>query len=210
MDKEGDLDEWLRDDLLVPMITPYISVLKSLPIYFAEWINSINIKEVTPNEDFQKFFKKYDVSCLSFNYTDTVEKVYGHSEVLHIHGRQNEKIYVGHGNNEVFEDESNIVLEGAMLDIRYALKKDTKAILERNKEKFLSMLDNAIQKIFVYGFSFGEVDNIYLSKINEKLPEVEWYVQSYLSEDFSKFRKQLVNIGVEEVRIHHWYNVLDY
>lgn len=208
-DKEGDLDEWLRDDLMLPMITPYVSVLSSLPTYFAQWINTINVEDATSNKDFKHFFEKYDISCLNFNYTDTVEKLYDHNAVFHIHGRQNEEIHVGHGNNAVFEDESNIVLEDAMLGIRSALKKDTSAILESSEKTFFCELDSSIRKIFVYGFSFGEVDEPYLIRINDILPSAEWYVQAHLSEDFPKFRDRLMKIGVKEERVHHWYNVKD-
>lgn len=208
-DKEGDFDEWLRDDLLLPMITPYVSVLSSLPTYFAKWINTINVEDATSNEDFKHFFEKYDISCLNFNYTDTVEKLYGHNAVFHIHGRQNEEIHVGHGRDEIFEDESNIVLEDAMLSIRCALKKDTDAILESSERTFFSGLDTSIRKIFVYGFSFGEVDDPYLIKINDILPSAEWYVQAHFSEEFPKFRDRLVNLGVMAERVHHWYNVKD-
>lgn len=209
-DKEGDLDGWLRDDLMLPMITPYVSVLSSsLPTYFASWISTINVKDATFNEDFKNFFEKYDVSCLSFNYTDTVEKLYGHNAVFHIHGRQNEEIHVGHGNGEIFEDESNMVLEDAMCAVRCALKKDTSAILKSSERTFFSELDTSIRKIFVYGFSFGEVDNPYLVRINDILPNAEWYVQAYFSEEFPKFRDRLMSVGVMAERVHHWYNVND-
>ncbi|MBO5228461.1 MAG: hypothetical protein J6B39_05660 [Lachnospiraceae bacterium] len=206
LDKEGDLDAWLRDDLLSSMIAPYVSVLESLPIYFANWIDSIDVSKATSNKEFEAFFKAYDVTSMTFNYTDTVENVYNQNSVFHIHGRQGEDIYVGHGNEDVFEDDSNLVLEDAMWRIRNALKKDTKEILKNRGEEFFNSLDKSISKIFVYGFSFGKVDDVYLKRINEMFPEAEWHVQSYLSKDFKDFSKRLLDIGVtDETKIVHWY-----
>lgn len=77
LDKEGDFDAFLRDDLLLPMITPYVSVLNSIPKYFAEWIETIQIDKVTAHEEFKKFFEEHEVACFNFNYTETVEEIYG-------------------------------------------------------------------------------------------------------------------------------------
>lgn len=205
LDKEGDLDEYLRDDLLSPMITPYVRVLESLPKYFEKWIESIDVSKATSKKEIKEFFEMYHVECLNFNYTDTVESVYGQSCIFHIHGRQGEKIYVGHGNKEIFVDESNIVLEDAMLKIRNTLKKDIQMILKNNEKDFFSRIDSSIDKIFVFGFSFSKVDLPYIKRINEQLPKSHWYVQSYLSKEFLEFKKTLLDIGVEESNIHHWY-----
>lgn len=206
LDKEGDLDPWLRDDLLSPMIEPYVYVLESLPTYFANWVDSIDVSKATLNGDFVDFFKTYDVTSMTFNYTDTVEKIYNQNFVFHIHGRQGESIYVGHGNDDVFEDDSNVILEVAMQRIRNALRKDTKEVLKSRGDVFFNNLDKSISKIFVYGFSFGKVDDIYLKRINEMLPEAEWHVQSYLSKDFNNFKKRLLDIGItDETKILHWY-----
>lgn len=44
---------------------------------------------------------------LNFNYTDTLEKIYGEKSVFHIHGNQHSSIIFGHGNyvDEEFDDE---------------------------------------------------------------------------------------------------------
>lgn len=204
-DKEGDLDEFLRDDLLAPMIEPYVCVLESLPMYFSRWVNSIESDGVEAIKEFFDFFNFYDVRCLSFNYTETVEHVYNNTNVFHIHGKQGQEIYVGHGNEEIFEDESNVVLEEAMWRLRKSLRKNTKEILKRSEKTFFDRIDTEIKKIFVYGFSFGEVDEPYIKRIKEILPEAEWNVQAYLSKDFLEFRKKLVDIGIDENKIRHWY-----
>ena len=130
---------------------------------------------------------------LTFNYTLTLEKMYGISpeRVLHIHGSALDKdsIVVGHGcdygvyrnrleddlpaeeyekwfeeaASQYSDDYPTSQAKDAAVKAMMELHKDVKSIIADNQAFFQSLKD--VEMIHIYGFSFAEVDIPYVMEI---------------------------------------------
>ncbi len=162
---------------------------------FAEWACSIP-KPNTPKEyalDRCAYF-------LSFNYTDTLEVLYGIPEesITHIHGRASlkDKLVVGH-NREIdpgdYWDESLDMRENnermqRLMDMN-ELRKPYWEIMERNRFFFQKL--GGIRDVFVLGHSCAEVDVPYFRKVKETVDsEAIWHFSPYGEED----RLRIINL----------------
>ena len=122
---------------------------------------------------------------LNFNYTPTLELVYGiHPEqVCHIHGDcrdQSSEIYFGHGNQEEVEVESCYWgIQDAFDRLQSELRKNTERALNDNEAFFDKLY--GIKDIYSYGFSFSDVDMIYIDRINKMVDirNVVWHFNTY-------------------------------
>lgn len=89
--------------------------------------------------------EKADNIFLTFNYTETLEEVYGINEdrVCHIHGKQGENILFGHGNTKDYTDEymsKNIGSENSLSELDNFLKKDTKQAMKEHKLFLMALM----------------------------------------------------------------------
>ncbi len=163
-----------------------IGAYEILKLLFTDWsqyelsrINYHNIRKLDKKPSFKKSL------FLNFNYTRTLERVYGigDARICHIHGDvgcEKEDIYFGHGNDEEFACFTQYIgIEDAFSRLKYVLKKDTKSALERNAVFFNKL--SGINKIYSFGFSFSAVDMIYIEEIVKKLDphKVRWYFNAY-------------------------------
>ncbi len=185
VDKEGDVDiyktSYIYEDTVSTLIKPTLKIKELFP----EWINTINIDRVTPIETFQQLIDSLDF-FLTFNYTETLEQVYDVSEtqVCHIHGMQNSEIFFGHGSDEDQTEEHMQQYYGSqdgLFEIKNALRKRTDLALKKNEAFFVSLTNASIEKIYSFGFSFSQVDKIYLREICSRIntDEVKWYFNDY-------------------------------
>lgn len=182
-DEDGDIDSWKQvytnEDIASNILLPTLNVTK----YFSDWVYTIHIGgAVEAKKDFMQLLDKENDLFLSFNYTDTLERIYNVKNVVHIHGKQGEKILFGHGNTEDYY-ESNmdqyIGAENILDEIQNRLKKDTSSAL-RQHQYFFDAINEECDKVYTYGFSFSEVDQIYIKKICEKLSDhAVWYLNDY-------------------------------
>lgn len=180
---DGEENEWHiaynNEDRAVELA----GALKKIPNYFSRWINTIKIdKSISQKQDFKKLIGT-DSFYLNFNYTKTLENVYNVKNVCHIHGQQGEKLLFGHGNDKDYYEEymlRHIGSEGALGELEYYLKKDTSKAIVKHKE-FFDNISCSIDKIYSYGFSFSEVDEIYIKEICNKLltDNVVWYLSDF-------------------------------
>lgn len=150
---------------------------------------------------------------VSFNYTHTLEKVYGIEDVLHIHGEghSNELLIIGHGNDEAIENlkenlsklEENTFDQAsrnreneylAEIDILESLRKPVYLCISDLK-RYIEYYPS-INNIIVWGMSLSDVDMPYLQAIHEKFPGCKWQF-SYYEND--KAVKRVVNkLGIEK------------
>lgn len=103
LNKYGDVDYYGYENgkfnSIIYEIDIWVKLLCEFEIEFAEYLmtlyNDCNIKNTfSPKEKIQLILDSaFDI--LSFNYTNTIEQVYGTKEVLHIHGDINSKIFLG-------------------------------------------------------------------------------------------------------------------
>lgn len=168
---------------------------------FTDWCKSINVKTATKRQ-----FKHFDPNglFLTFNYSDTLEQVYGipSAQILHIHGRSanhNERLIIGHNNpanmpNNIKDDFVNHHKNYKdIVDTINDLKKDQSSIIQRHN-KFFARL-STIDKVVVYGHSMADVDRPYFDAVKAHVhPDALWHLSYYCdNERFSKYRlaKQL-------------------
>lgn len=144
---------------------------------------------------------------LTFNYTDTLEVLYGIPEkhVLHIHGRasHNEKLIVGH-NREInpcdYLDYNLNVRENNERMQRLAdmndLLKPYDDILKHNQFFFKKL--NHVRDIHIIGHSCAEVDFPYFQKIKESVDtRAIWHFTPYSDEDIFRMNILINMMGIE-------------
>ncbi len=161
--------------------------------YVLEWLKTIDTSTAICKKDDLK--NNQSDLFINFNYTDTLEQVYGIEDVLHIHGGIPSCSIVppimGHGNtyiidlyrrkaheaqDEYVEWEESIC--NAIADFCCSLYKDTNKIINRNESFFTRIGD--VEQIVCLGLSFGNVDIPYLERImNEIEPTTKWMVYYY-------------------------------
>lgn len=167
------------------------TALNELRRQFKRWIKTIEVyDDIEPKyiDDIDK-----EAIYLSFNYTNTLEKIYNiHPEqVFHIHGfasDPNSTIIVGHETEYKTIDyiEVEEQLFGAdgdifptMVESMNELQKNTKHIISENKKWFDALRTQGIQEIYLYGLSFGEIDDEYFKEIRKQLPNASWRFAVY-------------------------------
>ena len=198
MDEEGDVDMWDTTYQNEDVASDLSVVMEKLSDYFTNWINTIDLSEVQQIAALGNLIEPEDV-FLNFNYTETLESVYRVKDenVCHIHGKCGEKLILGHGIDETEAAYNrNMGLytgaENTLSEIHYMLKKDTDKVMTRH-EYFFNSLNSEIKCIYSHGFSFGEVDLSYITKICESLPteNITWFLNDYDKSQHAVFEERL-------------------
>lgn len=75
---------------------------------------------------------------------------------------------------------SYIGAENALDQIQRSLRKDTAGALDKHMS-FFDKIDLRVDKVYSFGFSFSEVDIIYIQQICSRLtnPNIVWYLNDY-------------------------------
>ena len=158
---------------------------------FHQWVAELKIGDKNKKIE----LKTDDTVFLTFNYTSTLQTLYGIDEdkVLHIHGKAgtDDELVLGHG---VSEDDIEKMLErdypideeegddyvtqrakSAAISGVYNQRKKVDEIIKKHEEWFSSLKD--VTNLYFYGHSFGEVDLPYfrkiLSVVNKKNVQIE-------------------------------------
>ncbi|MDB8791835.1 bacteriophage abortive infection AbiH family protein [Romboutsia sp. 1001216sp1] len=194
-DDEDDVNLWHKaydNENIMSDIT--IPIFKIKPL-FADWISTINLSSVKSKLDFKTLIDQ-NSKFLTFNYTLTLENVYNVKNVCHIHGKQGENLLFGHDNLEEYDYSSLIGAENICHEIFSNLKKDTRVALSNNIE-FFNSLDSSIDSIYSFGFSFGNVDLLYIRKICEILPteNITWFLNEYDKDSMNIYKEKIINCG---------------
>ena len=148
---------------------------------FRNWIESVETLSATKTLSFVK-----NARFITFNYTSTLEDVYGIDsyELLYVHGcaKKYDELIFGHG--ETMEEEPEFDEDGEprrtmFTDAEnaakypfYALKKPVNEVLKRHKSFFDSLKN--IQEVFVIGHSINKIDWPYFERISQNAPDVIW------------------------------------
>lgn len=189
---DGMPSEGIRDTLNAYWREQY-GFSKSFQRYVLEWLETIDTSKATCRKS--ELVNNQSDLFINFNYTNTLESVYGIKDVLHIHGGiptcSITPPIMGHGNKylidlyrrkakkaqeEFVEWEESIC--NAIADYCETLYKDTDKIILLN-EKFFSSLQN-VEQIVCLGLSFGNVDIPYLVRIQQEIkPTTKWRVYYY-------------------------------
>lgn len=173
--------------------------------FFQQWIRELQIPIKPANfnkkDSLSRLFQRSDMKFLTFNYTKTLEKLYGINPVTHIHGTVGQNLIFGHGEEDVMyepfsgELESGVVIGSSFLDdMLQSFQKDTDLAQIRNK-KFFRGLDTSIEQVYSYGFSYGRVDGVYIKRIIRRIsPDAVWYFTEFESRDKESLRIKKVKL----------------
>ena len=146
--------------------------------------------DVDKNDDIERLY-------LTFNYTETLEKVYriDGKKVTHIHGKVGKEIYFGHGNTRPLDSIGAWGAEDSLESIRKYFLKDTNSAIITNGKFFSKLRD--VTEIYSYGFSFSEVDMVYINEICKNIipQNVTWYFNSYDTEHNTDLLELIKNKG---------------
>lgn len=211
-DEEIDYDHPTRSMAAVEDSPEWIfrPVLDEFTEAFKDWVNSIDIANA-------KKVRELPVECkyLTFNYTETLETIYGipESNILHIHGSRilDKEYIIGHNNfrnpDEAYNDESQMLylqetwskIIGWMND----LVKDSTSIIQQNKGFFNNLAN--IKQVVVYGHSFYEVDWPYMEEIVKHIGTVKpWIISYYSQKDLEQINKFMTKVGLVNVKTFSW------
>ncbi|TYQ12889.1 UNVERIFIED_CONTAM: abortive infection AbiH-like protein [Acetivibrio alkalicellulosi] len=151
--------------------------------YFSEWINSIEIDNISPKSDFENMINKESDFFLTFNYTKTMEMLYKVKNICHIHGKQGEELLFGHGNEKNYYSNYTaryVGSENLLQELQSSLRKKTLEAINKNKF-FFHRLSNLVSRVYSYGFSFSEIDQIYIKEICSRVltESITWYLSDY-------------------------------
>lgn len=170
--------------------------------YFPLWVNSIAIDScVKKNKNIQNLLMD-DHYIINFNYTNTIEKVYGIDDVFHIHGTQYSEIIFGHGDfvrkDYDYDFEIYPGADFKLNMIKAELKKPVDKIIKNERtQNFLKSLQN-VEKVYSYGFSYGSVDLPYIYEICKHIDtaDVIWLFNDFSSDyEIKKYENALRSCG---------------
>lgn len=167
---------------------------------FEDWIATIEITdEVKADDNIIEMMCNGVNMFLNFNYTDTLQKVYGIDEVCHIHGSLDSELYFGHGSDKGVKASYSSSYVGALdslEDLHSKLMKDTANALENNIA-FFNGIDSSIKEVYSFGFSFSDVDLIYIQEICNNLvsKDVTWFLHSYDSGKNEEYKQKIRKCG---------------
>lgn len=174
--------------LAIPRITEFLS----------EWIHTVEIS----NSSLKKFAAIINPDSdlfFTFNYTQTLEKIYGcpTGNICHIHGIssddpffQIDELILGHCGRMDYSNDEGIPYEmgPGLQSIYEQLRKDTANQICRHKDFFKKISSTSICMIYSFGFSFSDVDMPYMKKICDSLTtnNVTWFLSSYENQSTRK------------------------
>ena len=207
------------------MINEELDFTDDIVYWFFRWIDTINT-HVAPKVEFARLFSIEDV-FLTFNYTDTLEAVYGIPEnrIKYIHGKagRDRQLVLGHHNEEYFtepvdrskmteEEYENYCEYMSSIDVReqeadeyieaYFRRtyKDTAAIIHANSGFFNSL--NNVGEIYIFGHSLSYVDYNYFCEIkNQVSVNCPWYISCFSAEDHIRALSLIQSLDIKNAQI---------
>jgi hypothetical protein len=180
-------------------------VTKNLKNHFTNWVLQLDIIGTSTLK-----IHKYSI-FLTFNYTQTLEKIYQISEssITYIHNKavdQSSTLILGHGrkpkeensfSKDTDEDTDPRVAQGRDVLDQYFEEtyKNTATIIQSNKELFTSL--HNIDEVFVLGHSMSMVDLEYFQAIKKSVSiNAVWTVSYYGASQKESHLKTLADLGI--------------
>ncbi|MCD7862092.1 MAG: bacteriophage abortive infection AbiH family protein [Lachnospiraceae bacterium] len=173
-------------------------VFETLEHVFFEWISEVDIsKDILKKPYLERVMNQKEVLVLSFNYTETVEKVYGvcAKNVCHIHGKReenyekrltrglssfgedNSRLIVGYAPADFKPEEKfnanikNSDLYGRLVFLYSLLQKDVGIVMSENESFYDGLRTSNIHKVYSYGYSYPEEDKVQIQEVCKALKE---------------------------------------
>ncbi len=170
--------------------------------FFSQWVSEISLENVAKLESFESLSTRSDY-FLTFNYTDTLERVYGYVNVLHVHGRWTDNIVFGHGVN--FEAESDPYISDCtirgiqdMINLKY--RKPVEQVYDKYRNEFKDYFMRC-DDIYFFGFSFSDVDMYYFTKVFSSVSTVSKriFLNNYDIDKFDVIKRKLIESGYKGI-----------
>lgn len=168
---------------------------------FTKWMSSIPM----PSRPAYDFISS-NASYLTFNYTDTLERLYHipEQQVLHIHGRasKREKLIVGHNQmidpSEYWDDKLDVRENNErmqrLMDMN-DLCKPVYEIMSRNEDFFQGLY--TVHDVHIIGHSCDEIDYPYFEKVKESVSkDVKWHFNPHQEKDAKNMVRLIDSIGI--------------
>ena len=205
-------DPKLPPDFSHPASWRLDSVHRAISQKFTEWVKTLDSVDIK---------KKIDLPearlFISFNYTDTLERVYGIEEnrIVYIHGKasRGDKLIYGHGKNQ-FVIEDNVMRKYKLHRSDDFLTAGTYGSSESELTSHISYWQKYIQigcyydvlrpavsgasNVCVYGLSFSEVDYPYLQWIAGRNRNLGWRVSWHTEKDKERIRNTFRALRVKD------------
>lgn len=202
------------EDTLYEYFTEEYQYIKKLAIYLKRWIRTIRIRDTLPKVS--QIDKLKHNLYINFNYTATLETVYGISDssVIHIHGSLRDYTVdpvLGHGNLERIEaieekkkkaeeyfDEKQISICKVLRDYYRTTLKD----INRYMPDLYRISREDISEIMVVGHSLAGIDMPYFSEIDALSgKKVNWTIVWFDSNKKEVMKQSLIDAGIDAGRI---------
>lgn len=178
---------------------------------FVRWLGTLSIPTQTP---FPVRSIDPRARFLNFNYTPTIQTLYGATNVLHIHGSLADKtsqIVLGHGwtpgaedrwEDRIDEETDTRVAGGYRLIDDYFREtfKPTAEIIQRNRAFFTALGD--VSEVYVFGHGLADVDAPYFAEMLGHMPEnVDWTISYHGgAREREKIETAAIEIGIATER----------
>ena len=200
-DVDGDEDYWAIAYNNEAMAYNLRDIVVYIKMFFEEWIDEIELNKDSKKQSFENLLDGKTM-FLTFNYTETLEEIYQvpRENICHIHGKQGEEIYFGHGDSRDYTEEymsKYIGSENALTELDGLLKKDTEQALKKSK-KFFDKIDGTIDEIYSIGFSYSDVDLVYIKEICSRISDnVIWYINDFDPEKTIEYIEKIRECGFD-------------
>ncbi|OAO24891.1 AbiH family protein [Mammaliicoccus lentus] len=205
-----DLDYAIKKD--DSYIVQSITFTNNFSYLFRSWINNIEnveIPNVISKEPLNELFNKNEDIFFTFNYTHTLEEIYNinKNNIKYIHVIKDGVGYeFGHekveSNNTIGHDSF-----GFKNFLNQQLIKDTPRIYKDNQSWFEKLFDKNIESIYFYGFSFADIDLIYIKGILNNIDENKLeniYLYNYEGQNENEYEQQenILNNLITDTNLH--------
>ncbi|WP_419791698.1 AbiH family protein [Staphylococcus chromogenes] len=182
-------------------LIPTILLSETFNKLFKDWINQLD-NDRKPKKQLQQLINTTNDLFFTFNYTNTLEYIYSVNEnnIKYIHVvKEGESYEFGHKKIEI--DTSSFHYNfGVSNFFKQQLIKDTSSIFQRNSDWFHGLKNYEINSLYFYGFSFADIDLIYikgiLNNIDEKqLKSIHLYsYKGQLKDDYNNQKHILIDL----------------
>lgn len=195
-----EMQEYLRAIDIISNCIIYCT--KKWQELFRRWIKEvegdIESQKYKPKEVLMTLFADPSNKFFTFNYTKTLQILYGIKKVIHIHNRVGQKLIFGHSYDDIMYGELSenfLGIGSSFLDeMVMSFRKDTVAPIRKYRDFFKS-LDQTVDRVYSYGFSYSPVDKVYIKMIIERIsPNATWYFTEYEASNKEKLRINKVKL----------------
>jgi hypothetical protein len=187
----------------------------------SQWLKeTISFDNVYPV--FEDYFANGDCICLSFNYTNTLERIYNISpnKILYLHGKLDENDTLICGHNEKYDSHMRSLEDGGGFDLEnpkfeeiedvriFEAEKTIKNYFERTYKNTITIIKNNIKffedcytlnEIFILGHSLADVDINYFREIAKYASQdCNWNISYHSTRDEKNIKKAMKEININK------------